>query len=81
MTLGSDPSMQSGSCNQPSCRAASIGLTERTYLVHRDAGDPAILLEDLLHISLDYLEGVEVANKDPGMDVRPRPPPRPATCC
>ena len=33
--------------------------------MHRYASDPAVLLEDLLHISLHYLEGVQVAHKHP----------------
>ena len=33
--------------------------------MHGYASDPAILLEDLLHISLHYLEGVQVAHKHP----------------
>ena len=39
--------------------------TDATYLVHGYPSDPPILLEDFLHVSLHYLERVEVPNKNP----------------
>ena len=39
--------------------------TDATHLVHGYTSDPPILLEDFLHVSLHYLERVEVPNKNP----------------
>ena len=34
-----------------------------THLVHGDAGNTPILLEDPLNINLDHLEGVQITHK------------------
>ena len=37
----------------------------KSHLVHGYTSDPPVLLEDFLHISLHYLERVQVPNKNP----------------
>ena len=47
------------------CNSNSLLIRILNHLVHGNASDPAVLLEDFLHISLHYLERVQVPNKNP----------------
>ena len=47
------------------CNSNSLLIRILSHLVHGNASDPAVLLEDFLHISLHYLERVQVPNKNP----------------
>ena len=42
-----------------------LPLIIQTHLMHGYTSDPPVLLEDFLHISLHYLERVQVPNKNP----------------